>query len=68
MMSEHDFEELSMWQDILDEVMAGRVDNHKCPFCEKKTVEADLDAEGGAVRVSCLSCGKFVEGRGVMPF
>lgn len=67
-MSEHDFEELSMWQDILDEVMAGRVDNHKCPFCHKQTVEVDADADYGGIRVSCVSCGKFVEGRGVMPF
>lgn len=63
-MSEHDYEELSMWQDILDEVLAGRTDNHTCPFCGKKEVEAST--EQGQVRVQCLACGKYVEG--MMPF
>lgn len=59
-MSEHDLEELSMWQDILDDVVSGRLDGHVCPFCNKKTIEAEADEAG--INVHCTNCGKWVEG------
>ncbi|MDX9721320.1 MAG: hypothetical protein RBU37_11290 [Myxococcota bacterium] len=59
-MSEHDYEEISMWQDILDDVISGRLEGHLCPFCGKKTVEARADE--AEIYVKCNSCGKWIEG------
>ena len=63
-MSEHDYDQLSMWQDILDDVVNGRMEGHTCPFCNKQTIEAEGDEAG--VYVKCTNCGRWVEG--AMPF
>ena len=60
-MSESDFEELSQWQDVLDDVVNGRDDGLICPFCEKTSIS--VDDEGGVLRVSCSECGRWVEGQ-----
>lgn len=60
-MSECDYDELSVWQDVLDEVLNGHTDGLECPFCGKKAIEADLD--GPSIRVQCTECGRWIEGQ-----
>jgi ribosomal protein S27E len=56
-----DEEALVVWQDVLDEIMAGRTANLGCPYCKHRpmTVE-ELE---GSTRISCSKCGKFIQGR-----
>jgi len=56
-----EYEQLSVWQDILDEVMAGRVTGHRCPFCEDSTIVAEADEY--TISVRCTSCGRWIEGQ-----
>jgi len=60
-MSEADFDELSMWQDVLDDVMSGNVDGLICPFCDKKSVEVDMESD--MISVKCSECGRWIEGQ-----
>jgi hypothetical protein len=57
-MSEDD---ILYWQDVLDQINAGRVKDLRCPFCQKGEVAVDQNAE--RTRVECKSCRRFVEGR-----
>jgi len=59
-----DYEVLSLWQDVIEDAINGKVDDLKCPCGEDKPVEAQVDEY--RVRVQCTECGKWVEG--VMPF
>ncbi len=59
-MSESDYEELSIWMDVLDDVVNGHDDGLICPFCEKVSVE--VDRSGGQIEVRCTTCGKYVKG------
>lgn len=54
-------EDLSRLQDILDAVVAGRVEGHTCPFCGKGTLKAEYSDEY-FVRLECPKCGKYFEG------
>lgn len=54
-------ETLSRLQDVLDAVIAGRVEGHICPFCEKGTLKAEV-ADQYFVRLECPECRKFFEG------
>jgi transcription elongation factor Elf1 len=56
-----DEEEAMAWQDVLDEIAAGRPGNISCPFCGATPLQVE-DTEG-RTRVSCQKCGKFIEGR-----
>ncbi len=56
-----EYEQLSVWQEILDEVMAGRVTGHRCPFCEDPTIVAAADEY--VLSVKCTSCGRWIEGQ-----
>ena len=60
-MNEHDLDELSLWQDILDQLYAGRTTGHKCPYC--KDGNLDCEADEFHIFAKCLSCGKYFEGR-----
>lgn len=60
-MSDSDYDELSMWQDVLDEVMNGHIDGLICPFCDKKSIEVDLD--GPTIDVKCTECGHWISGQ-----
>ena len=60
-MSECDYDELSIWQDILDEVMNGHTDGLECPFCGKKGIEVDMD--GPSIKIKCTECGHWIEGQ-----
>jgi len=48
-------------QEILDQVIAGRVSGHRCPFCEDTTIVAEADEY--FVSVKCTSCGRWIEGQ-----
>jgi hypothetical protein len=50
-----------MWQEVLDEVAAGRTERLRCPFCRK----ADVKVAHGAdrTRIECPACRRFIEGR-----
>ena len=54
-------EELSVWQDVLDQVMAGRTKGHTCPHCGEAELAAEIDEFQLTVR--CDGCGKWIEGR-----
>ncbi len=56
-----DEEELAVWQDVLDQVMAGRTKGHLCPHCGKGEVAAEIDEY--YLKVSCSKCGKWIEGQ-----
>lgn len=57
-----DDEALILWQDVLDEIQAGREADLTCPHCHKKplVIEHELD---GKTKVSCRACGQFLQGR-----
>ena len=49
------------WQPIVDDVVHGRVNNHRCPECREGMLEGSSD--GVTVRVRCPRCGVGFEGR-----
>jgi hypothetical protein len=57
-----DEEDLIAWQDVLDEIVAGRSAGLACPHCGARPLEVDK-LPGGMTRISCRSCRKFIEGR-----
>jgi hypothetical protein len=57
-----DEEELIVWQDVLDEIAAGRRADLACPRCGARPLAVDDDA-AGATRIACPACRRFVEGR-----
>ena len=55
-------EEAAMaWQDVLDEVAAGRERDLRCPFCSKSEVVVDRNEQ--RLRLECRACRRFIEGR-----
>ena len=62
-MDPSDSEDLSVWQDVLDQVMAGRTKGHTCPHCGKAEVDAEIDEYQTFLKVACPGCGKYVEGQ-----
>ncbi len=55
-------EEAAMaWQDVLDEVAAGRERNLRCPFCSKGEVVVDRNEQ--RLRLECRACRRFIEGK-----
>ncbi|MBM4386479.1 MAG: hypothetical protein FJ088_01995 [Deltaproteobacteria bacterium] len=58
-MEENGLEDQSLYQDILDEVFAGRLEGHKCPVCQ-----GDLEcyADESKIKLTCGKCGRVVEG------
>jgi len=50
----------SLYEDIINEVMAGRVDGHKCPSCGDGELECTVDE--ARLLVSCPKCGRYFEG------
>ena len=55
-----DEEEAIAWQDVLDEIAAGRQDNLECPFCGQRPLA--VTEQGTRTRIACNKCGKFIEG------
>lgn len=46
--------------DIIQAVVAGRTDGHKCPICGDG--ELDCRVDEAFVRLECRRCGRFFEG------
>jgi hypothetical protein len=71
-----DEEEVIAWQDVLDEIAAGRPGNARCPFCGTTPMRVERLSESmgdpvagaasddlhGPMRVVCSKCGKYIEG------
>jgi ribosomal protein S27AE len=57
-----DEEELIIWQDVLDQVAARRVDLLACPHCGATPLAVE-ETPGGVTRISCAKCGRYIEGR-----
>ncbi len=55
-----DEEEAIAWQDVLDEIFAGRPNSLSCPFCNNTPLE--LEERGHVTKVTCNKCGKYIEG------
>ena len=63
-MGELDEEAAMMWQDVLDEIAAGRPRNLRCPFCLQGEISVTPPVEGEPVkktRVECKGCKRFIE-------
>ena len=60
-MSGHDYDELVIWQDILDEVMADRTTGHRCPYCHAEGLL--VEKTPAQVFIKCNECGKTFKGR-----
>jgi len=56
-----DEEQLIVWQDVLDQVMAGRPNDLACPYCHTRPMVVEKLAY--STRISCTKCQKFIEGR-----
>ncbi len=55
-----DEEHMIAWQDVLDEVAAGRMGNLSCPYCQTSPLIVE---QTETMKISCPSCKKFIEGR-----
>ena len=49
-----------VWQDVLDEIAAGRPNDIECPFCGTRPLT--VTESGSRTRVVCNHCGKYIEG------
>ncbi len=61
MVSDSYLDDLSLIQDVLDEVANGRTEGHPCPFCGGGPL--DVKADEARVAIKCPGCRKTVEGR-----
>ena len=57
-----DDDELIAWQDVLDEIAAGRGDDLICPMCGQRPLAVE-ERPSGSTRISCPRCRKFIEGK-----
>ena len=55
-----DEEEVMVWQNVLDEILAGRPNDIECPFCGTRPLA--VTETGSRTRVVCNHCGKYIEG------
>jgi hypothetical protein len=55
-----DEDEIMMWQDVLDDVAAGRVQSLRCPFCKGGVA---IEQNEQRTRLECRSCHRFIEGK-----
>jgi len=58
--SDGDDEAAMLWQDVLDEVAAGRTRNSHCPYCEKGEISVTFDEQTRRTRLDCKSCKRFI--------
>lgn len=58
-MSDED-ETMIVWQDVLDEIVAGRRTGLVCPSCKKGQLQIENLPRG--MRITCPNCKKFLEG------
>jgi hypothetical protein len=55
-----DEEALIVWQDVLDEIAAGRPHNLSCPYCSHTPLR--IETVGRKTRIRCDACEQFIEG------
>lgn len=55
-----DEEAVIVWQDVLDEIAAGRPHSLSCPYCSHTPLR--VETEGRRTRIECDACHKFIEG------
>ena len=60
-MKEQDYDELVLWQDVLDEIMAGRTKGHRCPKCSAQAL--NVEKSPARLFIKCSECGVTFEGR-----
>ncbi len=60
-MHKQDDDEIVVWMDVLDEVMAGRSKSLRCPYCSQQTLQ--VEKTPASVSIKCSACGKYFEGR-----
>jgi ribosomal protein L37AE/L43A len=58
---EEDVDALDLYGHIVEEVMAGRAEGHKCPVCADGVLDCTLDE--AKIVLKCPRCGRFFEGR-----
>jgi len=56
--SEDDF---IYWQDVLDDVAAGKTSQLRCPFCQAESLK--IEAKQNLTRIECTKCRHYIEGR-----
>ena len=56
-----DEEELVVWQDVLDQVAAGRPNDLVCPYCNHRPLV--VEEVEWSTRISCSKCKKFIQGK-----
>ena len=56
-----DEEQLIVWQDVLDQIMAGRPNDLSCPYCHHRPML--VEKLEYSTRISCSKCQKFIQGR-----
>lgn len=60
-MNEHDYDQLVIWQDILDEIVAGRTTGHRCPACKAQGLQ--VERTPAIITITCNECGINFRGR-----
>lgn len=53
-------EDMVVWQDVLDLILANRAEDLDCPFCGKGKLK--VTQRERVTRVHCPTCRKFIEG------
>lgn len=49
------------WQDVLDDIAAGRKAPLRCPFCQAEGLK--ITQKGAVTRIECTACRHFIEGK-----
>jgi hypothetical protein len=60
-MTDDDEAAMIAWQDVLDQVVAGRPDGLACPYCKHRPLT--VEEVEYATRISCPRCNKFIQGK-----
>jgi DNA-directed RNA polymerase subunit RPC12/RpoP len=58
---DEDIDGLDRYQAIVEEILAGRTDGHRCPWCGDGELACRLD-DAGRLTIRCPKCGRFFEG------
>ncbi len=63
-----DEDDVVYWQDVLDDVAAGKTQGLRCPFCAANGKNAEIAVSKPPeapllTRVECKVCRRFIEGR-----
>ena len=56
-----DEEDLIVWQDVLDSIVAGRPNDLSCPYCKHRPLV--VEEVEFSTKITCSKCGKYLQGR-----